>query len=74
MIPQRFDWLPIGEVLLHYQGHVVDSQVRVPDIFRVDDDIRPVSTLIEAPAVVHADPALEAGPGDLLFEGPVDFY
>ena len=55
---------PGDQVLAHDLLHIRGLNVAVPDGFRIDDDRRPVLTLVEAAGLVGADAGAEAGSAD----------
>jgi hypothetical protein len=53
--------LPFRQVLLDNQRHIVQSEMRVPNTFWIDDGHWAMPTLIEATAIVDPDFAFQSG-------------
>ena len=66
--PQSFYWLSADDVLLDDFIHVSQRDAGVPDGLGIDDDIRPVLTLIEASCLVGTHSAFQSALGKFHFE------
>jgi hypothetical protein len=61
MKTQVLDRTPIYQMLFDDYWHILQSKMRVPDAFRIDDHHRTVSALIETTAIIDPDPTFQAG-------------
>lgn len=65
---EAFDWLSIDDVGFDDFIDVGFGDVSVPDGFWIDDEIRPVFALIEAPGLVGANASLQTTGGEFLLK------
>lgn len=72
-VPVILDDLPSDDVLLEDASRSVGIDVGVPDIVGINDDHRPVTTLIHAARVVDTNESLQSGRGRSLLEDGMNF-
>src|SRR5574342_434645 len=65
---QAFDWPASQDVLIEDYFRLIPSDVRVPDVLGVNDQVWTMAALIQATGVIDADPFFQSRLCDGLFQ------